>query len=393
MRTAKEPVGASEAKPKKKLADSLGAVGLEKLRRSRMKSATRIILLCPLALVLMGNQECQDPQSQRELRRRVQMGAVNAPQMPLPDGGTFDFKFAAASQMYTALKKTQSFSTSTINGMQDFDLEKMDEADRAAFNQCEDTGAQFQSQDLYSKVLTQNSACMIGMPQAVIKTNIVNFELTQSGGLSVGIADFANLGVGLNFKKATLTMSMDALDPLIPGHVIASSSPKAKRQEFAINLSMAPGGIGIGADFYTKTDLAKVVSTAMEKGLDDLKGQFNKAEAWYAQVLRNCDKAILINAGNSSDAGLQVGDQLEVYNVWYDWEGESCNSTLLGSMKATQYPIAVVQVEIVGNTFSQAKVIEQTEVKILPGARVYVRKLNQPVPKTVKANSSKLASR
>jgi hypothetical protein len=354
----------------------------------KSKQIARALVFLPLGLLMMGNQKCEDQNTMRELRRRVQMGSVQAPPMPLPDGGSFDFKFAANAQMYDVLRRTTSFSTSTNDGSSGLDTTQMTQEERDAFNQCEDSSAQMMSNDLFSKVMTQNSACMIHMPQAVINTDIVNFELTSSGGISIGIADWANLGVGLTYKKATLTMAMRADDPLIPGHVIAASTPKAKRQEFAVNLSANPGGVGIGLNFYSKTDLAKVVSTAMEKGIVDLKQQFDLAEGWYGQVLKNCDKAILINAGNSSDAGLQVGDQFEVYNMWYDWEGEACNSTLLGVMKSTQKPIAVVEVEIVGNTFSQARVIEQTEVKILPGARVYVKKLYVP-PTQKKSQSAK----
>jgi hypothetical protein len=142
-------------------------------------------------------------------------------------------------------------------------------------------------------------------------------------------------------------------------------------------LSFANWGVGFGS--YTSSDLAKVVASAMTTGISDLKSQFDKAEPWYAMVLKNCDKAIMINAGNYSDAGLQVGDVLEVYNVWYDWSGDVCSSTLMGTLRATKAPIAVAQVEIVGNTFSQARIVEQTAEKILPGARVYVRKLMDPV--------------
>ena len=74
------------------------------------------LVLVPLALMLMANQQCQQPSGARELRRRVQMGQIDAPKMPLPDGGSFDFKYVANAQMYDVLRKTQSFSTSTISG-------------------------------------------------------------------------------------------------------------------------------------------------------------------------------------------------------------------------------------------------------------------------------------
>jgi len=65
--------------------------------------------------------------------------------------------------------------------------------------------------------------------------------------------------------------------------------------------------------------------------LKDLKKQWDAAHPWYAMVLRNCDKSIYINAGNSTDAGLIVGDIVKVQNVKYRWQGATCGSALLGS--------------------------------------------------------------
>ena len=116
-----------------------------------------------------------------------------------------------------------------------------------------------------------------------------------------------------------------------------------------------------------------MVRKALDNGVNDLKVQFDKAEEWYGMVLKNCDKALIINAGNASDAGLQVGDVLEVYNTQYEWEGKTCESTLLSSMKVPKL-VAVAVVESVGNTVSQAKIIQQENERVKPGARVYWRK-------------------
>ena len=331
------------------------------------------VVLVPFALMLMANQQCQQPNDVRELRRRVKMGQIDAPKMPLPDGGTFDFKYVANAQMYDVLRKTKSFSTSTISGG-GLDPSKMTQAEKDAFNKCEDV------QGYAPFMMSQDAACMIHMPQGIVSGKILNFELTTAGGLTIGLPQFYNLNLGVEIKKAVLSMSLEANDPLIPGHNIAATTAKANRYETQLNAKIDLGGFSLGPSAYFKSDLAGVVQTAMINGITDLKDQWNVAEPWYAMVLKNCDKAIMINAGNSSDVGLQVGDQLEVYNTWYDWQGPACDSTLLGSMRASKAPIAVVEVEIVGNTFSQAKVIEQDPngTKILPGARVYVRKLVQP---------------
>lgn len=340
----------------------------------RIKKWMSAGIMVVLSAGLMGNEGCENPKAEtRELRRRVHLGAIDAPPMPLPSGGYFDFKWAANAQLYDVLRKTKSFSTSTLDPNNPLDPSRMTRAERDAFQQCEDV-------DGYSAfAMSQNAACMIHMPHANINGEIISFELTNAGGVTIGLPDFAGLGLSFDMKKARLTMSMRADDPLIPGHNIAATTAKANQVERNISATINLGNLSLGPRYYFKSALADVVNQAMENGITDLKDQFNQAEPWYAMVLKNCDKAIMINAGNSSDAGLMVGDVLEVYNVWYDWSGPACSSTLRGSMRATRDPIAVAEVEIVGNTFSQARIIEQTATKILPGARVYLRRLAQPM--------------
>jgi hypothetical protein len=239
------------------------------------------------------------------------------------------------------------------------------------------------------------ATCMINMPQAVIEGAITGFELTNSFGVSVDILKPVDFGLSVDIKKATLTMAFQANDPLIPDHNLAASTPRANRQELAVGANVNFGAFSVGPRAYFKSPLADVVQKAMVNGINDLKSQMDEASPWYAMVVKNCDKAILINAGGASDAGLKKGDILEVYNVRYRWQGEVCNSNLLNSLNASGEPIAVAQVEIVGDTMSQARIIEQTEVKIQPGSRVYVRKLIQPEapPKQTQQQSRSLANK
>lgn len=354
-----------------------------------MKKPTfnKVVVLLPLALLTMGNQKCEQPQAepQRELRRRVEMGEIKAPSIRLPEGGTFDFKLAANSQMYDVLRKTKSFSTSTMDG--DHSLDQMTQADRDAFNRCDDDVLNPRSSKLMSKTgqMSTVATCMINMPQAVIEGAVTGFELTNSFGVSVDILKPVDFGVSIDVKKATLTMAFEANDPLIAGHNMATASPRANRQEFSLGAKINFGAFSVGPKAYFKSPLADVVQKAMVNGINDLKQQMDEASPWYAMVLKNCDKAIMINAGGSSDAGLKEGDILEVYNVYYKWEGEVCNSRLTGTLDSTGEPIAVAQVDRVGNTMSLAKIIQQTDAKIQPGSRVYVRKLIQPQPQPKQA--------
>lgn len=330
----------------------------------------------------MGNQKCQQPtESVRELKRRVEMGSVQAPEMYLPDGKKFDFKFVANAQLYDVLRKTNSFSTSTMDGT--FNLAEMTQADRDAFNRCDDDvlnpgggSAKMQKAGSISVVAT----CMINQPQAVIQGSILNFEVTNKAGISFNLFNPVGFGLNLDVAKATLAMAYNAEDPYIPGHVLAATTSKANRFETSVGATVNFGDFGLGPKFYFKSELSGVVSKAMQSGITDLKAQMDQNSPWYATVLRNCDQAILINAGGAADAGLQAGDVLEVYNIRYQWKGDVCESELEGSVPSTPMgaPIAVAQVVTVGDTISEAKIIEQTVTKIQPGSRVYVRKLIQP---------------
>ena len=338
----------------------------------------RLLILTPLALMLMGNQKCQQPTTEvRELRRRVEMGAIEAPAMSLPDGKKFDFKFVANAQMYDVLHKTQSFSTATMDGT--YQLEQMTDADRNAFNRCDDDVLSG-NQKMMAKTeqISTVATCMINMPQAVVEGSILNFEVTNKAGVSVDLLKPVDLGLSVDVTKAVLAMSFQAEDPLIPGQVLAATTSTANRYETALSAKINFGLFSVGPSAYFKSELSGVVSQAMQSGIKDLKKQMEQTSPWYAMVLKNCDKAIFINAGGASDAGLQKGDVLEIYNVRYRWSGDVCNSTLKGTIDETAAPIAVAEVEIVGDTMSQAKIVQQTEAKIQPGSRVYVRKLIQP---------------
>lgn len=349
---------------------------------------TKLLVVLPLAALMMGNQQCEQQPQGRELRRRVEMGVIQAPAITLPEGGKFDFQFAANSQLYSVLRKTQSFSTSTMDGT--FEHEQMTMADREAFNRCddvvmnEDVGLRGFSNKLGD--ISTVATCMINAPQAVIEGGITGFELTNGFGLNLNLLSPVGVGASFDMKKATLSMAFTAEDPFIPGHVLAASTSAAKRQEISVGATINFSGWGIGPTAYFKSALADVVNKAMVNGINDLKKQMDQNSPWYTTVHRNCDKAILINAGGAADAGLKPGDILEVYNTRYEWSGKVCESKLQGSLPSTPIgePIAVAVVKIVGDTISQAEIIEQSDTKIQPGSRVYIRRLIEDQPKEQK---------
>lgn len=354
---------------------------------------------CALVLIagsMMGNQSCeqQKPPEARELRRRVQMGQVMAPAIALPQGGTFNFQYVANVQMYDVLSKTKSFSTAKVDPSKTYDPSGLSNEDKALFNQCGDEESQ-ESVHVNGKLMSKSiiyreSACMINLPQAVISGNILDFTLISSSGARLSLAGipFAP-SVSFNIKRYELSLAMRAMHPLIPGghavgdrYVIATTSKESFGREWGASLGLTFSMLGLGLDHYQKTPMRQIVEEGLTDAIQDLKSQWNQAEPWYGMVLRNCDKYIYINAGNSSDAGLQVGDIVRVQNVDYEWSGKACESTLLGAVDYAGGPVAYARVRSVGNTISTAEIIERDpqypyspDQVIRPGARVYMEKL------------------
>lgn len=339
--------------------------------KNHIKRSLQGLLMVGLGLSLMGNEGCEEGPKPRELKRRIQMGSLDAPQMTLPGGGTFDFKFAASAQMAHVLSTTDSFSYVNQLDPGFINLNEMSKEEKAAFERC--------GEDVDSFMKTsKTAACMVRMPQARLSTNIISFELTSKGGVTLGAPNFGGFEAGIGFSRSKLTVAMNATHPLIEGLEIATTRKQATQSTTSLGLTIPLGGFSIGPSAYFADPLSDVVLSGLKKSVIDLKNQWNATDKWHAMVLKNCDNAIWINAGSKADVGLVEGDIFEVYNMYYEWEGEVCDSELRGAMKSSAKPIALVQVEIVGNTFSQARIIETTGEPILPGARVEVRKLYDP---------------
>lgn len=336
----------------------------------KIRHFSKISLFFVIGISLISNNGYGKKPSQkpRTLLRKAQMGVLTTPPMPLVNDQVFDFKFAANAQFYYVLKQTESFYTAG-SGL-DHDLVKMDENEKEDFFQCRE-------EELSAMSMHRTAACMIEMPQIKIDSWVESLELKSELQGWVALEHFANFGSSAYIKKSILTMDFQANDPLIERKNIAASRPTAKRKELKVKGEVKFGEISMGAGYYYSTPLAKVLNTAMNKGISKLKDQMDLVEegAWYAMVKKNCDDILYINAGE--DAKLKVGDQLAIYNVLYDWEGAPCDSALRGSSKESDKPIAIVEIFRVGDTFSIAKYIQREEVAIIPGARAYLHQFHQ----------------
>lgn len=339
---------------------------------------------------LMGNQGCKEEpkEEKRELRRRVQMGSISAPQMVLPQqagGGTFDFSIALNGQLQKVLRESKTFSTAGVF----YDPKTVTENDKKEFYQCS------ASSPTKAFELSEDTACMINMPLGYVSAQMIDFRFQRGTSVDIGITGLDVLeGLSFDFQKAKFTMNLQAQNPILGletnGHTLAAVEGKSHMNSLGGKVSLNFGFLKLGLGGWLKTDMAKVVEAGLADGLNSLKsdwdsndlgsGMENIAGGWYAMVIKDCDVGIMIAAGNKSDAGLQAGDILEVYNMQYDWYGKSCNSRIRSMISTTDTPIAYVRVVKVSDTVSRAVIIENDpkfpyqDINIKPGARVYMKK-------------------
>jgi hypothetical protein len=348
------------------------------------------LVLCALSASLMGAESCDtkdDKTVARQLRRRVQLGKIQAPPIELPPSygsKKFDFSYVANMQMYDILRRTQSFSTANVDPDQDFNSDDLNDEAKTDFNSCSDEEDQevgINQLNSNSKVtFSKSAACMIDMPQAVISGAILDFQLTNGGGLSLGLSDVKFLtGLDFSFERYQLDVTLLAKHPLEKGdHYFSTVIKQSYGNKFAGSVGLNFGSITLGPKYYMQSPLSKVVDEGLTKAVSQLASNWSADDPWYAMVLRSCDKFIYINGGFGNDAGLKVGDILRVHNVTYEWNGASCRSQLLGEMAGP--PVAYVKIISVGRNLSAGEIIERDPKyphlpdRIYPGSRVYLEK-------------------
>ncbi|MBV6514012.1 MAG: hypothetical protein FMNOHCHN_03598 [Ignavibacteriaceae bacterium] len=372
----------------------------------KIQTIAKSLVLVGIAGTMMGNQGCKEQtvdtsSTERQLRRRVQLGKIDAPVIQLPasfSNTKFNFGYAANIQMYDILRKTQSFSTANIDPDASFDPSGLDDSAKGDFYKCEaedqemqvydyNTNARLKASVASKETLSSSAACLIDMPQALIKGAITNFQLTSGTGASLSLGNIvAGLGVegAFDFKKYTMTVSLMAKHPLeIGDHYFSTTvnSSYANQKEMSGKITYQTFGFGLKS--YRASDLSKVVDDGLTQAVSDLNKNWSTDDPWYAMVMRSCDKYVYINGGFGNDAGLKVGDIVKIANVKYFWKGDPCHSKLKGEI--ADKVVAYAKITSVGRNIAQAWIIENDPKyphgsdKIYPGSRVYVEKLVEQV--------------
>lgn len=371
------------------------------------KAAKTAMMLGWMALML-ANEGCNDTTQPtappRELRRRVQMGAIAAPVIELPAavGRTkFDFAYVANAQMPDILSKTNSFSTANVDPNEIFNPSGLDNSEKDRFNQCGEDPAASETASFYSKTnvaiygsktsISSSAACLISMPQAILEGSIYDFQLTSGGGIQLGLSGIPFLsGLSFDIAKYTMNAELRAKAPLEKGNFyFSTTTTKSFGKNWSASAQLNFGMLALGPKYYSQTPLSQMVSEVMTSAIQELKSNWTADEPWYAMVLRSCDKYIYINGGFGNDAGLKVGDIVKIVNMKYFWDGEPCQGYLTGAL--VDKTVAYAKVTQVGMNVSEAEIIENDpNYPHLPdliqaGARVYAEKL---VPNTVATTAS-----
>lgn len=334
-------------------------------------------MMLPLAGLLMGNQSCeQKPQTGRQLRKIVEFGKISSPAIRLPDGSAFDFQFVANQQAYGVLMASEGFA-----------LRYAPPVVSASASGIEFNRMSVGDQQLMSKLgkidgngivnWSTTASCMVNMPAARIYGSVNSFEMIGGGGLTVGFtpagsSTITSAALGFQLEFAQMDLSMQAVRPLT-NTLMSAVNVNTKQTKTKVNLAISFGMFSLGPNFYYSTPLANVTKNGLTTAVTALKADLDKSEEWSTRVLANHDSHLTIIGG--TNVNLEVGDQLNVYNEMYYWDGEPCNSTYRGG--AATAPVAVIQIESVGDEISIGKVISQTDENAVIGAKVKLKQLHE----------------
>ncbi len=374
-----------------------------------------------LAASLMGNEGCENDQpnpqlpKERQLRRRIQLGGIDAPRIQLPNnqqygGREFDFGFVANAQMAQVIRDTQTFSTATIDPDDMFNPEGLEGNSIQEFYNCsfDEDREQANSLGMQQKLgaWTEQAACMITMPAGVLRGSVLDFAFVNSQGISLTLGGVPFMPSGsFSYEKYQLSVDLKMSSPLQRGGhadyaTVRDTIIKNRSTEMGLTFDLGP--ISLGPKFYftsTSNTLREAVNNVFSDAAQEIYRQWSELEPWYGMVLKDCDSKIYLNAGRGSDAGLVKGDVVAIVNVLYSFEGPVCQSYLNSELADLNNPVAYARITNVGRNMAEAQIIKDDpnfpmancrpdsngkmvcsgRPRIKPGARAYAHTLVKPV--------------
>jgi len=322
------------------------------------------LVLVPFIFILMGNSGCdteEERRSGRHLKRSASFLGIDAAMIKVNDDIQIDLKGMLNNQYLEAVNNSEYFIS-------------VDRFNPVSFTDKMNSMASTFNTDFTILVPnTTSSVCTNDLPDTLISGSATDFEMTLSGGLSIGLGGLTGgLITGANVSVERMVMSLDlhAFEPLT----------------FSGGLNLNLFGLTFNPSVSVPDEFASVTKRTLRTTIDSLGSQIEQLEfegalePWSARVYAENDSHVLINAGRKH--GLKVGDYLWISNMDYEWEGDKipCESPLRFQRprQNVEDPLAVVEIVSLGLDNASAKVIRETQfVDIEEGAKAFVLKLQE----------------
>jgi hypothetical protein len=409
------------------------------------KNTKALLALTALAGLTMGNEGCEQAKD-RVLKMDVEIGAVSARTITMPSGEKIDFNYVSNSLFYQQIQSNGHFvmmgaipsassaqaaavaksklnakiarglakaKDANVSSADEKVLEKFGFMDQLAEKAAALSAPVQSKSSLVSGGLggtattTPTTAsevpmCVYDLPHAKLAGEVVSFEANWGVGVGIGYGtDGATIPTGgvagsVKFKSSRLQMGLRSTHTLT-GQILGAAPGVASQSEVNFGLDLASALLGL--DFFYKTPLAKVVTSAMDKSLDkvveDMITQKSAKNSWddvwesrviYDPEISDNDTYIAMRGGYRYN--MRVGDTFTISNMHYKWENDAkpCESPLKYEIPGNA--IAQVEVVQVGDNVAVAKVTKYLAEEIIkPGAQVKILNL-YVTPEEAKAKAA-----
>lgn len=232
------------------------------------------------------------------------------------------------------------------------------------------------------------AACEVPEIDYQFETQVVEFDVTSKNefhfGFSLipGLEWFNAFDAQFKLKSSTLTLSTSMAEYLKPMDPIGQATGDGKQKENFWGVDIDLSKIKFGGSSFISTPMFKVMTAALRNSVQNTVKILKDVESpWNTVVVSipNQDQ-FLIPAGKN--AGIQVGDQFEIFNIQHEWAGAPCRSAYRMALPTTEKPIAIVEVkdarDLTPNAARLRIVKKELDEKIEQGAYVYIHKLTNP---------------
>lgn len=348
-------------------------------------SLFKISLVAMLALVNMGNEGCEKTEEEpgRKLRKRASISKITTPKdLALPGGDRVDFSYLANSQISHVVSEhdefipsqgaygvTNSFSEMGALSYQDFS-----------------TMLNWERKYGVSVLSLSDSSpnCIRYAPMVDISGAIESFEIVGSGGLTFGFGpnvpgNPARVAAKFFVQRAKLHANFQAYHPLRLESPLATGRVPANHTTVDIEANIDFGLARVGLSWFYETPLAEASYNALSASLKDMaqdydrKASANNLPVWETKLREDHDQFVTIYGG--AHDGLQVGDEIEIYNVNYFWTGEPCKSRFEGSSRVRKSgPDGIYRIVDTLDFISRAEPVVVPSSPLKPGAQVLLHR-------------------